>query len=224
MLLIALNSCTSLVYSPAIHLPKQKLEKSQIELAGGVEYLAETRPGIPFMQEDYQSLSLGFSGQIGYGLTNHVSVSGRGWLESGKPDLEHRYGYSVSLLINKEITPTGSLYFMPKVGMVHYGSELLGYGAGFSLLYQHQLGKNISFYSGAGMIWGFALNSERRAPAAFNNNPQNGIGYHFNNGIAWQFWRDVRLNVEIIPTIQLSNYDAQSYFLLPCSIGLGYTF
>ncbi len=74
---LLISACTSsLVYSPSVALPRKPLEKKEWQLSGGLDLLAETRPA-----SFGRNTIIGAGGLVRYGISDYVSIHGKGWTD-----------------------------------------------------------------------------------------------------------------------------------------------
>ncbi|MCB9352968.1 MAG: hypothetical protein R2791_04845 [Saprospiraceae bacterium] len=219
ILCMLLGCSKSLVYSPSVHLSNRPLKEKEIDLQGGVELLPEARPetlgGNP--------TTLGMHGQIGYGFGNRFNMSVKGWVDmEGRENLT-RTGYSLAGQFLLPVDSSSRWIVLPRIGMALNGSEVSGYGIGTSLLYQQSINRNISWYGGLGLAWGFRYLDRKDLNTENEEKLPMGLGLIGNAGLSWEFIDRLRLNVELSPIYQLNTFDENSQFLLSPAMGIGYT-
>jgi hypothetical protein len=219
MTLGLLTSCSkSYVYSPSINLTNQPIKAKEVDIQGGVELLPETRPG----ELKGNQTTLGLSGQLSYGFSNRFNLTIKGWADlEGRQSLI-RYGYSLNGQFIKTISEGKRVIFLPRIGIALSGSNIGGYGLGTSVVYQNSINQKLSWYGGAGFLWGYRYldkitnrENEKKIPMGF--------GIIGNLGIGWQVFSDMRLNCEISPIYQINTFDGNTQILLSPSIGVGFT-
>lgn len=214
-----LTSCSnSLVYSPSINLPNKPLKEKEIDLQGGLELLAETRP------EELQGnqTTLGLGGQLSYGFSNKFNLSLKGWADIEGRENSIRSGYALNGQFIKLIDEESRIITIPRLGIVLDGNEISGYGIGTSILYQKSISKIFSWYGGVGLLWGFRdLDKEKN----YNDKEKLPMGFGIlgNLGIGCQLLNTIRLNLEINPIYQINTFDENSQMLFSPTIGIGYT-
>ena len=69
----AFQSCTSLVYSPFLHLPAAPMQQGKVSISGDGSALPYT---------DNSGAMSGVEGRIAYGVTDHFSLSGTAWVRT----------------------------------------------------------------------------------------------------------------------------------------------
>jgi len=214
-----LTGCSrSLVYSPSINLTNKTLKAKEVDLQGGVELMPETRP-IALLGNQ---TTLGLNGQLSYGFSDKFNLTIKGWVDvEGRENL-YRSGYSLAGQFVKTISEDSRLIVLPRIGIGLSGNIISGYGLGTSAIYQKSINQNLSWYGGAGLLWGFRylgtdLNAQNEEKIPM------GIGLMGSMGVGWQLSDGLRLNCEINPIYQINTFDENSQILVSPSIGLGYT-
>lgn len=219
MIIGLLTSCSrSLVYSPSINLTNKPLKEKEIDLQGGAELLPETRP------EELQGnqTTLGLSGQFSYGFSDKFNLTIKGWADIEGRESLIRSGYSLNGQIIKVLSERDRVIILPRIGIALNGNDITGYGLGTSMIYQNSINQKLSWYGGAGLLWGFRylekdINSDNEEKIPM------GFGVVGNLGLVWQLSNHLRLNCELNPIYQINPFDNNSQILLTPSLGIGYT-
>ena len=219
ILIIISSSCSkSLVYSPSINLPNKTLKAKEVDLMGGIELMPEARPeslgGRP--------TTIGMNGQIGFGFSNQINISLKGWVDiEGRENLT-RSGYSLSgqYIIPKNLN--SRFILLPRVGIALYGRDVKGYGISSSLIYHEVFNNKISVYVGGGLIWGFRFLEKSTNEDGDEKVPM-GLGIIGNSGVAFEITKGIRINFELSPILQLNTFDYNQQFIFSPQIGVGYT-
>lgn len=219
VLIVLLSSCAkSLVYSPSVNLTNQPIQEKEIDLQGGVELLPETRPE----ELEGSQTTFGFNGQLSYGFSEKFNLTIKGWADLEGREALIRSGYSLNGQFIKTLNERRRIIILPRVGIALNGNDISGYGLGSSVIYQNSINQRFSWYSGAGLLWGFRYlekesnsNNEEKLPMGF--------GIVGNLGLGCQLSSSIRLNCELNPIYQINTFDENSQILLSPSVGIGYT-
>lgn len=213
------TSCSpSLVYSPSIGLTNKPLKDKQIDLQGSVELFPETRAEVL----NTKNTSLGASGQLSYGFSDKFNLTLKGWIDIEGRKNTLRSGYSLTGQFLKPIDAHSRLIILPRVGIALSENDVSGYGLGSSVIYQKSIYRNLSWYGGAGLFWGFRSLEKEFTVAREERFPM-GLGIIGNLGLGWQLSKSIRLNAEVNPIYQLNNFDKNTQFLVSPTIGIAYT-
>ncbi|HMQ85166.1 MAG TPA: hypothetical protein PKA00_19810 [Saprospiraceae bacterium] len=214
-----LTGCSrSLVYSPSINLSNKPLKEKEIDFQGGVELLPETRP------EELQGnqTTLGLSGQLSYGFSDKFNLTIKGWADIEGRESLIRSGYSLNGQLIKILSERDRVIIIPRTGIALNGNEITGYGLGTSVIYQNTINQKLSWYGGAGLLWGFRYLEKETNKDNEEKIPM-GFGIVGNLGLGWQLSNDLRINCELNPVYQINTFDNNSQILLAPTIGIGYT-
>ncbi len=124
-ILITLAGCAgSLVYSPSLNLPGQPLKGGNVQLIGGITGLAETRPNA--VQRDVRG---GEEGLFRVGISDHVALQTKGWMEFLGENASARGGLSFSSIIALDDSARKiRVGIMPSIGFVFDGYGWQGGG------------------------------------------------------------------------------------------------
>lgn len=213
-------SCSpSLTYSPSYNLSHGSLEKDKVDLSGGIEMLPETRPE----QLSVNSTHLGYNFRLAYGFRENFNMNLKAWGDIQGPYSTYRMGYALSAQIIKPLSESKRILLIPRAGIVTSGSNLGGYGLGLTALRQHDLNEQFSWYTGAGLLWGF-YELEPNENSLGENEIPIGYGIKANLGLACKLANQLRLNAELNPILQLNPFDEVNHFIISPSLNLGYTF
>lgn len=215
-----LSSCSqSLVYSPSVNLSHKPLREKEIDVQAGLESLPESRPE----KLGGEQTTTGFCAQVNYGFSNRFNLALKGWADLEGRTFSIRSGYALSAQFIKELKDNDRLILLPRLGMALDGNNIAAYGLSTSVLYQKSLKRNLSYYVGTGLLWGFydlqrvlTENQELRYPM--------GLGLLANLGLSWQLMDNFRLNLEVNPVYQLNSFDQNSQFIVAPALALSYTF
>ncbi len=222
---VAVSGCSSLVYTPAVHLSEQPLTKGKIEIQGTVGLLPETR-----LQDSEHKATLGGSLGAGYGFTDNISLYVSGWL-AFSDDMYSRGGWSLSSRVPLLQNERYELLLYPRAALLFYGSGIDGYGAELPLVFLRRFSADVYAYAGAGFAYG--TNSfdkiERPQPASGVSDSSServlpdGYGIIGHIGVGWNITKRLRLTGEVNPIMQINSYDDRSDVMLVPSVGVGYT-
>lgn len=214
-----LTSCSkSLVYSPSINLSNQPIQEKEIDLQGGVELLPEARPE----ELNGHQTTFGLSGQLSYGFSDKFNLTIKGWVDIEERESVIRSGYSLNGQFIKNLSGRKRVILLPRIGIALNENQISGYGLGTSMIYQKTINQKLSWYGGAGLLWGFRY-LEKNTNYANEEKLPMGFGIVGNFGIGWQLLNSIRLNCELNPIYQINTFDENSQILLSPSIGIGYT-
>lgn len=218
-LVILLASCSkSLLYSPSVNLTATSLKEKQIDLQGGIEMLPEARPdalgGNP--------TTIGAHTQITYGFSDRFNLGIKAWADLEGRENSLRSGYSLNGQFIKELTPQTRLIILPRIGIALDGSSIEGYGVSTSAIYQQTWSDKLSWYGGAGALWGFRYLEKDRNAMGVEKLPM-GIAAIGHLGLGWQIAPSFRLNAEVNPIYQLNTFEDKSHILVSPTLGIGYT-
>ncbi len=219
MVIGMLISCSkSLVYSPSINLANQPIREKEIDIQCGVELLPESRP------EELQGnkTTFGISGQLSYGFSDKFNLTIKGWGDAEGRERLIRSGYSLNGQFIKTLSERNRVIILPRIGMALNGNDIAGYGLGASIIYQNSINQKLSWYGGAGLLWGFRY-LEKDINSKNEEKLPMGIGIIGNLGLAWQISNNIRLNCEVNPGYQINTFDENSQMFLSPTIGIGYT-
>ncbi len=220
VLLLTLSGCSaSLIYSTSACLPAHRFEKSEVDIQGGLEWMPEARPdaigGSP--------LTSAITGRIGYGVSKTFSLFAKYWVEVQHRATSPRVGFLAGSQFLKSFLDRGRLIVMPQFGLASQDLWTSGVGGGVSLLYQYDFAPSSGCYLGTGFYLGFQDFTRTTNPAGRLKMPMGwAMINHF--GVALEFIKNTRINVELCPIFQFNTFEEKSHFILSPHFGVGYTF
>jgi len=214
-----LSGCSSsLVFSPGVNLPVKTLEKSQVDVQGGVELFPETRP-----EYVNANVSPGGSLLLGYGISNKTAVYAKGWIGFSERGINGtRTGFSINMVNQlKQIGPTAKLLLLPKIGMLLDGKYRGGYGLELPLLLHYSYQQKAGFYGGFGFIYG--LYDFNKVDAGGEQKLRSGYAITNHLGSSVYLYKALRVNVELTTLFQRNRFDNINHLIFAPSVGIGYT-
>jgi hypothetical protein len=203
-------SCSNYVYSPSVLLAKDPLAQGAFDIKAGAGKLPKVNPFKPYSTE---------SGllEVGYGVTNKMSLYLSGWSDFGTSPFFYKAGTSLSSRISLWSNDRAQLIVYPKVAVLKDGEKFDAMGFELSMLYLWNMSEKWYAYLG---LAGAGGNRGLRMHHSSSEQLFGGIGHL---GFGYQATSYLRIMLEVNPIYQYNYYFEKGNFLVSPTFSIGYT-
>lgn len=217
-IMISLSSCTSsLLYNPAVNLPKEPLKKGEGQAMAGIGALGETRP-----HKADANIIAGQELLLRYGFSDHFTLQARYWGNFINWDWpEHsqrlRTGFAISsIILLNDPYDEWKFGLMPQLAFLFGGYDNDGRGGALSAAVWFPNTGIFYPYIASGPAFGYATND-------YDGN-EYGYGWITNLGTAIRLSKYFDVNVEFTGALQYNKYDDVTNFIPAPGVSITYNF